>query len=480
MKINLEPKLLEILKTLNDMGHQCLIVGGAVRDAVLGVEPDDIDIEVYKINYQDLCAFLEQHGRVDLVGKKFGTIQFQAFGSDVSYDFSIPRKENKQGVGHKDFDISFDIEMSVKDAATRRDFSMNALAYDPIWNQVYDYYNGLAHISEKKIVHTSDKFNDDALRIIRGMQIQCRTGFEISPDTITRMFKMLDETNDFSELSVERVYDEWRKWAQKGKHHYLVFDFLHQTNLIKHYPMLAALEKTQQDPVWHPEGNVEIHTTLCLKHWDSILSNIGDTFTEDEKIILPMVILLHDIGKPATTETKEKQGRMAITSEGHEALGAIMAKEFLEGIGFPEKYVTPICNLIHSHLAGVNINHITSPSGKKKAVKRLANKLYPATINQLLVVMQCDTNGRGYPEHRTPTGFEDISELAKEFDVLEKKYEYILMGRHLIENGLKPGPEFGQILSKAEEAQENGEFSDAEGAKKWLSDHLFKNMYNEL
>lgn len=472
MNIKLEPKILEIITELNRKGNQCLIVGGAVRDAILGVEPDDIDIEVYKINYQDLCAFLQQHGKVDLVGKKFGTIQFKPFGSDIEYDFSIPRKENKAGIGHKDFDITFDIDMTIKEAAERRDFTFNAMAYDPLTYKLYDYFDGLDDIRRKTIRHTSNKFNQDALRIYRAMQFQCRFGFQLHPDTIEEIkYNMLGK-DDFLNLPKERIFWEWEKWAKKSTQHHLLFHFMYKTGLIEYYPELKALKFTQQDPEWHPEGDVEVHTALCLKHWNLISENIPEVFTDDEKIIIPMAILLHDIGKPATNEVKEKKGVMRITSEGHEALGGTMAKDFLDRIGFPEKYTTPICNLITNHLAGVNISCITAPSGKRKAVKRLANRLYPATINQLLTVMMCDTNGRNFPEHRMPTGYNDIKELAKEFNVLEKKYEYILMGRHLAELGLQPGPQYGNILSKANEAQENGEFNDIDGAKKWLTEYL--------
>lgn len=477
MNIYLEPKIIEIITELARKGNQCLIVGGAVRDTVLGTEPDDIDIEVYQINYQDLCAFLQQHGKVDLVGKKFGTIQFKPFGSNVEYDFSIPRKENKAGISHKDFDITFDVDMRIDEAAERRDFTFNSMAYDPLTDKLYDYFNGLDDIRRTTLRHTSNKFNQDALRIYRAMQLQCRFGFTLHPDTVEEIRYKMILSDDCQTLPKERIYDEWKKWAQKGTHHHLIFEFMHKTGLILYYPELKALKATPQDTEWHPEGDVETHTELCLKHWDQILKNISDTFTDDEKIIIPMAILLHDIGKPATTEVKIKKGTARVTSEGHEALGGTMAKDFLERIGFPEKYVTPICNLITNHLAGVNISCITAPSGKRKAVKRLANRLYPATINQLLALMLCDTNGRSFPEHRTPTGYNDIKDLAKEFNVLETKYEYILMGRHLAEVGLQPGPQYGNILAKANEAQENGEFNDLDGAKIWLTEYFKTSTY---
>src|ERR1035437_9187024 len=135
--IELEDIMVNILFLLNKKGHQCLIVGGCIRDAVLGIEPKDIDIEVYKISYDDLMKFLSDYGKVDLVGKKFGVIVFNPFGGKMKYDFSVPRKENKIGIGHTDFEVTFDIGMKIEDAAIRRDFTINSLAYDPLTEQIY-------------------------------------------------------------------------------------------------------------------------------------------------------------------------------------------------------------------------------------------------------------------------------------------------------------------------------------------------------
>lgn len=192
-----------------------------------------------------------------------------------------------------------------------------------------------------------------------------------------------------------------------------------------------------------------------------------------------MSVLLHDIAKPHTTENQMKNGRMTITSHGHEAMGGIVAREFLESIGFNEELIDPICKLIENHLAGVNISLIPSQSGKIKAVKKLSRRLFPATIKQLLYIMQADTRGRGEAsESKVPTGYKEISEIANELTVSEGKYEYILMGRHLIEAGLPPSDMFGLILKASYDAQENGVFNNLEEGKKWLSNYLVLNTNN--
>ena len=474
--ITLEPVIIDLLNQLKDNGCQALVVGGAVRDAILGFVPKDIDIEVYKINPQNLTHFLSNHGDVAVVGQRFGVTIFKPTNSNIKYDFSVPRRENKIGVGHTDFAVTFDENMTIKDAALRRDFTMNSLAYDPITNTIYDYFGGVEDINNKIIKHTSFQFKEDALRILRAMQFQARFDFEIHPDTILEIQDMLI-TNDFDELSKERVFEEWMKWAEKGIRHDLIFKFLRDTTLIDRYPVLKALKETPQDEIYHPEGDVEIHTMLCLNHMGKVIVN--ENISGIEKTTLVLSILLHDIGKPATTENKIKRDRMTITSEGHEELGGAMAKTFLTELGFHESIITPISNIVSNHLAGVNISMIPKESGKIKSIKKLSRKLFPATIQQLLYIMDADTNGRGGLEYKLPTGHKELSEISKEIDVTHKQYEYILMGRHLIEAGLKPSREFTEILNKANEAQENGSFSDVDGAKNWLFQYITENLCAE-
>ena len=463
--IAMEPAVLPVLKSLKAQGYTSLIVGGAVRDAYMGIEPKDIDIEVYQISYSMLSGILEQYGKVNLVGKNFGVIKFKPKGAEMEYDFSVPRKENKIGIGHKEFEVTFDTSMTIKDAALRRDFTFNALAYDPIQNTVYDYFGGIGDISLGIIRHTSDKFSEDPLRILRAMQFQARFDFAIAPETILEIRQML-KTTEFSTLPKERIFEEWKKWAEKGIRHDLIFQFLRDTTLIDSYPELKLLKETPQDKIYHPEGDVEIHTMLCIKRMDEIIK--AENIQGKEKLILVMAILFHDIAKPQTTEEQFKNERMTITSHGHEEMGGKMVKEILPRMGFYDEYVEPISNLVANHLAGVTISFITAESGKVKAVKKLSKRLFPATIKELLYVMDADSNGRGFPEFKVPTGSEDLARIAKDVNVNEKPYEYILKGRHLIELGLKPSKQFGEILDKANEAQENGEFSTVDEGREWL------------
>lgn len=469
--IRIDDKVDRIIIHLNTLGYECLLVGGCVRDALLGLEPKDIDIEVYGTNFETLSNILSEHGRVDLVGQAFGVIKFSSPELMRDYDFSIPRKENKVGVKHQDFEMQFDEKMTPKEAAERRDFTFNALAYNPLTEELHDYFMGVADIESKCIRHTSEKFMEDPLRILRAMQFQARFGFFIDNKTWHYMSVMVDK-GEFATLPKERIFEEWKKWAEKGVQHSGIFSFMAFSHLIKHYPEFKKLEHCPQDAIYHPEGDVRIHTELCLRHMDKIIQR--DLIDGDEKIILVMATLLHDIAKPQTTEEKMKNGRMTITSEGHENQGGDMCRELLPKWGFHESLVEPIANLVSNHLSGVHLSHIDKPSSQHKFVKKLSKRLYPATIGQLLLLMEADTNGRGGDGNDIPTGAKLMESIAAELDVMEEPYESILMGRHLIEAGLKPSPLFGEILDAATEAQEEGEFSDLEGAKEWLSNNLSK------
>lgn len=468
--IKVEDSIHKIISILNEGGHKALIIGGAVRDALLGVAPKDIDIEVYKISYEELERVLSEYGKVDLVGQTFGVILFQPDGSDMTYDFSIPRKENKVGVGHKGFKVFFDKDMTIKEASTRRDFTFNALAYDPLENKIYDYFGGVKDLEDKVIRHTSDAFKEDALRVLRALQFQSRFDFSIHPDTLVEMRKMV-ASEDFDDLPRERLFGEFNKWAIKGVRHDLIFQFMRDTGLIEKYPELKSLAETPQDYIYHPEGNVEIHTTMTLVEMDKIIAR--ENIVGEEKLLLVMSILLHDIGKPATTKEEFKRGRLTITSNGHEALGGTMSRDILAKMGFHEELITPVDNIVSNHLAGVSISMIPRKSGKLKAVKKLSRRLYPATIKQLMYVIEADNRGRG-GEQKEPAGMSDLAELSIEADILNKPYESILKGRDLIAIGLKPSPKFGEIIRASFEAQESGEFSDLEGAKKWLLDNVNK------
>ena len=468
--------LLSVLKELTKSGFEPILIGGCVRDKFMDIEPKDIDVEVHGCTVDQLDKILSKLGKVDAVGKSFGILKFKKDG--VEFDFSVPRKENRIGVGHKDFEVILE-PMTKEEAALRRDFTFNALGFDPLTNTLFDFFGGLEDLKNGIIRHTSDKFKEDPLRILRGMGFQSRFGFTVAPETFEVMREM---SLELCHLPKERLSEEFMKWSIKGKHPELIFDFLRESGSMIVIPELGLLKDTEQDPIWHPEGVVEVHEKLTMIRMLSICEREG--IVGDEKAKFMFTMLLHDIAKPQTTEHEEKGGRMCVTSKGHEGLGAVMAEEILNRIGIKPVMVEQIVKLIKFHLAHVNIFSINGLSSRKKALLKLSKNIHPSTIRDLLFVIEADALGRDNVDEerilKVRTEIEEVWNLAKTLHVTTEQRKSILMGRHLIEIGMKPGLVFGEILKKADEAQDNLEFTTLKGAKLWLNRELNPSIKTKL
>src|SRR5271165_6813954 len=176
------PELDRIIRALHADGYRALIAGGAVRDDLLGLEPKDFDIEVYAISFEVLAELLSRHGRIDLVGQSFGVVKLTVPGGRI-YDFSLPRRDSKIGSAHRDFLTTFDPDITPQEAASRRDFTINAMAFDPVTNTLLDFFGGRKDLENHVLRATSDAFREDPLRVLRGMQFACRFQLTIDPAT---------------------------------------------------------------------------------------------------------------------------------------------------------------------------------------------------------------------------------------------------------------------------------------------------------
>ena len=198
--MNLPEELQRLLREVPSLARAYL-VGGCVRDSLLGIAHKDFDLEVYGVDYETLARELSVYGRVDLVGKSFGGIKFSSARGD-QWDFSLPRRDSKVASGHQGFQIEFDPDISPKEAASRRDFTINALAFDPRTGDYLDFFGGRADLRNRVLRHTSPAFVEDPLRVLRGMQFAAR--FDLTPALETvELCRSISRT--FSELAVERV-----------------------------------------------------------------------------------------------------------------------------------------------------------------------------------------------------------------------------------------------------------------------------------
>jgi tRNA nucleotidyltransferase (CCA-adding enzyme) len=450
----LPPDLLQILNETQELSRAYL-VGGCVRDWLLGIPHTDYDIEVFGLEYEQLARALSQWGKVDLVGRSFGVVKLTTAHRQV-YDFSIPRRDSKTAPGHKGFQVAFDPALTPKEAAARRDYTINTLMFDPRERQMLDFFGGESDLKLGILRHASPAFPEDPLRVLRGMQFASRFNLAPAPETVqlARSIKMT-----YPELAKERVREEWLKWAEKSKTPSLGLRFLADTEWIEHFPELNATRGVPQDPEWHPEGDVFIHTCYCCDAMAQLKAWAGtDSFS---RIVLMLAVLTHDFGKATTTHEAEKKGKLRIVSPEHEKAGGPIAESFLNRINVPRPIRERVIPLILNHMA--HFHEVTD-----RAVRRLAKRLEPESIGNLLVLITADSMGRPPRPAVVPASVHAIAAKAEELSVKEKAPDPILLGRHLVEFGFVSGPELGIILRAAYDAQLAGAFFDLPHAFDWL------------
>lgn len=459
--MKLPENLLAALHAVRTVGRPRL-VGGCVRDWLLGIEPKDFDVEVPGVTFETLQRALAPFGHTDVIGRSFGVIKLR-FDS-TEYDFSLPRRESKTGAGHRGFQVDPEPELSDAEAAARRDFTVNAIAYDPFSGQLIDPHHGKEDLRKGILRHTSAAFVEDPLRVLRAFQLAARFRFSLAPETaaLCRSIK-----SAYRELPVERVWTEWAKWAEKSAEPSRGLAVLEQTEWIEHFPEIAALRGVPQEPEWHPEGDVFVHTQHCC---DALVHQSAWPDAPPAKRQQWMLgILTHDFGKPSTTERSERHGTLRWTSPGHEAAGGPIAESFLRRIGAPLELVASVVPLVLHHL----IHHHGGGEFSDASLRRLARKLAPATIEDLAVIMRADHDGR--PPRRSEETLAQIETLqirAQELALASAAPRPLLLGRHLMALGLKPGPRFKPILDAAFEAQLEGAFSDESSGLGWLKNYL--------
>jgi len=446
---DIDPAALRIAELARRAGGRAYLVGGAVRDLILGGAPKDFDIEVFGIQPQELVALIGAEFELDLVGVSFGVLKVK--GHDI--DVAIPRRESKSGLGHRAFEIESESSLSLEEAALRRDFTINAIYYDPLECAILDPFGGRRDLESRTLRHVSSKFSEDPLRVLRGMQFVARFDLEPAPETIAVCKAIQPEA-----LPPERIFEEWSKLLLKGGAISKGLEFLRAVGWVRHYPELDALIGCAQDPGWHPEGDVWRHTLNCLDAF--AMSRVGD---KREDLIVGLAVLCHDFGKPATTRLED--GR--IRSRGHDEAGVAPTVSFLRRMTAEERILREVPALVQAHMAPFSLWRSNAGDA---AVRRLAAKV--VRIDRLIRVAEADARGCGNDPCAPVQQGEALAWLAASAERLRVKDSApvpILRGRDLIGLGMKPSPRFGKILSAAYDAQLDGLFSDLPGALDWLA-----------
>jgi tRNA nucleotidyltransferase (CCA-adding enzyme) len=457
------PLVLNIVKLLEHSGAtDVLIVGGFVRDRLLGIRSKDVDVEVYGLSYAQIIKALSPHFHVDLVGQSFGVIKV---GNIV--DVALPRRESKTGLGHKGFDVESVSDLSPKEAFSRRDFTINAIGMR-LDGSYCDPYDGIGDLKRKVLRATSPAFKDDPLRVLRGMQFASRFGLKMDPQTLQYCREVYHE---FPALSKERVYEEWKKWALKGVQPELGLDMLYDCGWIRAFPELFALVGCPQNSKRRPEEDVWSHTKAVCREAVNLITGCKPALSDDERTILMLAALCHDFGKPETT-TYDEIGM--VRSKGHAAAGASIAKHFLENLNAPKRIVGAVVPLVAEHMAIQDVGDNPSP----RDIRRLARKLEPANIKLWALLCQSNAptdwmNRRGDdlslpPENEIESKqierkirfqAEQWLAIARQHKVLESGPRPLVQGRDLLALGLKPGPHIGVILKELFEEQIDGVFA---------------------
>ncbi len=442
-------------------GAQVLAVGGYVRDLasaeIHGFQAPvkDIDLEVYHVEPEILRTALGDYAQAHHlplieVGKSFGV-----FKLGQHLDIALPRRESQAGPRHQDFVVIGDPTMTFDQAAARRDFTINSMGLHLETRQWFDPYHGRQHLDQRLLKHVSPAFSEDPLRVLRAAQFMARFNLRMAEDT-----EALCRTLTPEFLSRERIEEEFTKLLTKGLYPSLGLEMLRRVGWLTYWPELAALVGVPQDPQWHPEGHVWWHTCLVVDQAARLTQNSPADL--QKRVVYGA--LCHDLGKPATTEFSDGHWR----SRGHDVAGEAPTRALLQRLTdnyhLTEAVVRLVANHLHPHM-------LWHQEASASAIRRLANRLAPyTTIQELVLCARADHFGRTTAEalsYHDPGG-EWLLAQAEILAVADQALQPILLGRHLIDHGLKPGPSFKPILTRALEAQIEGKFADLAGALDWL------------
>jgi tRNA nucleotidyltransferase (CCA-adding enzyme) len=439
---------ISIAQAVRAAGGRALIVGGWVRDRLLygpGHEPANVDLEVFAVPGDRLRTLLDGFGRVEAVGESF---QVYKLGT---IDVSLPRRDSKSGRGHRGFVVTGDPDMSIAEAARRRDFTVNAISWDPLTDEYFDPFGG-GNDLERRVLRVVDPatFADDSLRVLRAVQLAARLEFTL--DEATAALCRLIPLDD---LPSERVWGEFEKLLLARRPSIGFMVALDLGIVATLFPELQALSGCPQEPEWHPEGDVWVHTLQVI---DQARTRIDD-LDRPQQLAVMLGAVCHDLGKPATTAVID--GR--IRSMDHEEQGVPPATAFLERLN-----VRTIDGYdVRQQVLGITAQHLKPGSWFKVrdevgdgAFRRLAHKV---DLELLARVAKSDCEGRK-PGQFDCSAMDWFLERARALGVEHRPPAPILLGRHLLALGMPPGPRIGEILKKVYEQQMDNQVRTLEEA----------------
>jgi len=449
-----DARALAIAEAVRREGGRALIVGGWVRDRLLGLdESKDIDIEVYGVPGDRLRTLLESLGRVETVGESFQVYKC----GDI--DVSLPRRESKAGRGHRGFVVSGDPSMSIEDAARRRDFTVNAIAHDPLTQEYLDPFNGRRDLHDRVLrVVDAATFGDDSLRVLRAVQFAARFDLTLEPAShdLCRRIPLDD-------LPAERVWGEFEKLLGAPRPSAGLALALDLGVIERVFPEVHALVGCPQEPEWHPEGDVWVHTLQVV---DQARTRVDD-LPRPQRVAVMLGAVCHDLGKPATTAFSD--GR--IRSIDHEEQGVAPATRVLDRLnihsldGYDVR--AQVLGMTAQHLKPGMWFKAPNPVGDG-AFRRLALKV---DLELLARLAKADCLGRE-PGVFNCQAMDWFLDRARALGVQHEAPAPILLGRHLLDLGMRPGPQMGTVLKAVYERQLDGHVTTLDEAIAAARDRL--------
>lgn len=449
------PQIQSLAEMIRENGGRAMLVGGCVRDELMGIEHKDWDLEVYGLQPQRLREILDTFGEVNVVGEAFTVYKI---GQHL--DVSLPRRERKVGKGHRGFVVEGDPDMSFREACSRRDFTVNSILKDPLTGEIIDPFNGREDIERRTLRHVSfDSFAEDSLRVLRAAQFSARLEFEIAFETV-EICKSIAVTD----LPKERIWGELEKLLLKARQPSIGLKWLYDLGVAEQiFPELQSLVGVPQEPEWHPEGDVDIHTMMVADEARKLI----DDLPYEKQVTVMLAAIAHDFGKPPTTAYFNGRWR----SHAHDEAGVEPTITFLDRLGIYTlngfDVREQVIQLVKYHLKPGEFYKAESkaPVGDG-AFRRLARKVEPDLLYR---VAKADSLGRNPdwlpPEKRFGSEAQEwFIEKVRALNVEQKAPEPILMGRHLIDLGLRPSPEFKRILDAVYEMQLDGKVTNLDGA----------------
>jgi len=421
----------EIVLTLRAAGHQAWLVGGCVRDLLLGLAPKDFDVATSAL--PDQIAALFPHS--GLVGAHFGVVIVHRDSAAV--EVATFRSDHAYEDGRRPASVRF--ESDPRQDVLRRDFTINGLLLDPADGRVLDFVGGRADLDRRLVRAIGDpdtRFREDHLRLLRAIRFAARLGFEIEPATLQAIRRNHDA---ILRVSAERIRDELVRILTEGGAR-RGFELLDATGLLADIlPEIAAMKGVAQPPEFHPEGDVWVHTLLLLEKLDHPTPTLA------------LGALLHDVGKPPTFRVAER-----IRFDGHVEAGVTLTRAILARLRFSRELSEQVEALVANHMRFADV-----PNMRESTLKRF---LRLPRFEEHMELHRLDV----LSSNRRLESYRLMQRKLAELPAERLKPQPLVTGDDLIAAGYLPGPRFAEILTAVEDAQLEGAISTPEEALDWV------------